>query len=530
MSEQPSTIDEFKVPAVPKRPPSQPQPPADVPPLNYEQPSNASTPQLNYSIEVIKDGSVVESHRVARDRAYFTFGRLPNCDFPMEHGSISRYHAVLQFYNDGTMAIVDLDSGHGTFVNRKPIGARTPNRVYIGDQIRFGASSRIWVIESSETELHEDVQSQKQTMLVSTEQNNTERQYKSHLKITKSYLSDPVRYLKRFMDKLGYEYDPYDITQDDDEDSEGFGLSSYSKRKQRHSGSANIRISLPYTDDDDNMLYGIGAADTRPEAERLACLNALKALDKHGYLESFVTSRKNANTKDARDGDENDGYYDNTNTGGVGNDDYLQLGKVETRESLLRKMALVTAHITETTQQLEQVPESAGKGENVDNAGDDELDAYMSTLAEDDQKARRKDLDNRLILLNTQKDKLESLVNIVAPDYSPLSPPTSDIQAKAIVPKLSIQERVPDSAKHSNVDVLNAPQSPDKPRALANGKRQAVLGPALEDSADTGTVKHARVEESTANNRVDTDQDAYWRPPTNQTGDGQTSLNEKYGY
>ncbi|PIA13764.1 SMAD/FHA domain-containing protein, partial [Coemansia reversa NRRL 1564] len=114
--------------------------------LSYEQPLNAGTPQHNYNMEVIKDGSVVESHTVARDKTYFTFGRLPICDFPMEHGSISRYHAVLQFHDDGSMTIVDLGSSHGTFINRKQITARTPSKVDIGDQIRFGASSRIWII------------------------------------------------------------------------------------------------------------------------------------------------------------------------------------------------------------------------------------------------------------------------------------------------------------------------------------------------------------------------------------------------
>ncbi|KAJ2794720.1 hypothetical protein H4R20_006131, partial [Coemansia guatemalensis] len=394
MSEQLRTSDGFQVPAVPKRPSSQAQPqpsaavPAHVPPLSYEQPSNASAPQHDYTMEVIKDGSVVESHTVAKDRTYFTFGRLPICDFPMEHGSISRYHAVLQFYDDGSMAIVDLGSSHGTLVNRKPLAARTPSKVDIGDQIRFGASSRIWVIECS------DPQHQEQLTKVSADQNDTERQYKPHTKTTKPYLRDPVRYLQRFMERLGYEYDPQDISQDSEEDSEDCG----------YSGSTSIRIALPYTDDDDNMLYGTGTAATRAEAERLACLDALEALDKHRYLAAGGNSHANASTKAARDDDENDGYYDSTKAGVAGDDDYLQLSKVETHESLLRKMALVTAHITETTQQLEKISASAGNGNNGNDAGDDELDAYMSALAENDQKAHQKQLNDRIILLKAQKD------------------------------------------------------------------------------------------------------------------------------
>ncbi|KAJ2789159.1 hypothetical protein H4R20_007231, partial [Coemansia guatemalensis] len=143
-----------------------------------------------------------------------------------------------------------------------------------------------------------------------------------------------------------------------------------------------------------------------------------------------------------------------------------------------------------------------------------------------------KQLNDRIILLKAQKDKLESLVKVVAPDHNPLPPPPppkSDVQPKSDNLKLNVQEKRPKLAKQSSVDAPDASRSPEKPRAHVTGKRQAAIGPTFEDSADAAAVKHARVE-TTVNNRADADRDADWRPPTNQTGDGRTSLNEKYGY
>ncbi|KAI8324713.1 SMAD/FHA domain-containing protein, partial [Martensiomyces pterosporus] len=152
MSDDKAANSGFKVPSVPARrtaaAPANSEPAhRPAPPLSYTPPSNAHAPQRQYTLEAVKDGSVVESRNVATTKSFFTFGRLPVCDYPMDHASISRYHAVLQFTDGGNaLSIIDLGSSHGTFVNKRQILARTPCQVDIGDQIRFGMSSRIWII------------------------------------------------------------------------------------------------------------------------------------------------------------------------------------------------------------------------------------------------------------------------------------------------------------------------------------------------------------------------------------------------
>ncbi len=44
----------------------------------------------------MKSGQIIEKRSVA-DKAFYTFGRSPGCDFLLEHPSASRLHGVLQY-------------------------------------------------------------------------------------------------------------------------------------------------------------------------------------------------------------------------------------------------------------------------------------------------------------------------------------------------------------------------------------------------------------------------------------------------
>lgn len=55
------------------------------------------------------------------DKSLLALGRLPVCDIELEHPSVSRYHAAIQFtrVNEVVEAqLFDLGSSHGTFLNK----------------------------------------------------------------------------------------------------------------------------------------------------------------------------------------------------------------------------------------------------------------------------------------------------------------------------------------------------------------------------------------------------------------------------
>ena len=72
------------------------QAPPPEPALDYEKPRWSQLPKKEVCLEVLKQGSIVDTVRLPATKEYFTCGRLPSCDLWMEHASVSRLHAVLQ--------------------------------------------------------------------------------------------------------------------------------------------------------------------------------------------------------------------------------------------------------------------------------------------------------------------------------------------------------------------------------------------------------------------------------------------------
>ncbi|KVI02613.1 Forkhead-associated (FHA) domain-containing protein [Cynara cardunculus var. scolymus] len=86
----------------------------------YTIPSWSEPPCHNYFLEVLKDGSIIDQFDVHEKGAYM-FGRVDLCDFVLEHPTISRFHAVLQFNKSGGAFLYDLSSTHGTFINKNQV-------------------------------------------------------------------------------------------------------------------------------------------------------------------------------------------------------------------------------------------------------------------------------------------------------------------------------------------------------------------------------------------------------------------------
>ena len=105
-------------------------------------------------------------------KSYWTFGRLPSNDILLEHPTISRFHAVLQYRPSDENAgdsdeeeetsekppattkardvdkgfyLYDLSSTHGVFLNKMRIPPKTYIRLRVGHMIRFGNSSRNFI-------------------------------------------------------------------------------------------------------------------------------------------------------------------------------------------------------------------------------------------------------------------------------------------------------------------------------------------------------------------------------------------------
>ncbi len=113
----------------------------------YEVPDWSALPQQDYALEVIKDGTVVAEIPL-KGKEYFILGRQADAvDILMEHPSVSRRHAVLNFRKDGALMLNDLNSAQGTVINKKMCTKGDYHKLNVGDVMKFAASTRLYVVK-----------------------------------------------------------------------------------------------------------------------------------------------------------------------------------------------------------------------------------------------------------------------------------------------------------------------------------------------------------------------------------------------
>ena len=114
---------------------------------DYEIPSWAGKPPIGLHLDVMKDGKLIQKLMIDEKKYYF-FGRnRETCDFHIDHASCSRVHAVLVWHKHLSRPfIVDLGSAHGTFIGNVKLEHNKPQQVFIDSQLKFGASTRFYII------------------------------------------------------------------------------------------------------------------------------------------------------------------------------------------------------------------------------------------------------------------------------------------------------------------------------------------------------------------------------------------------
>ncbi len=128
--------------------------------LKYNEPPEARKPPASQSwrLYVFKGSATLDTVELGT-RSCWLFGReVAVVDFPTEHPSCSKQHAVLQFrylekkneYGDkeGRVRpyVIDLESANGTQLNGDALPARRYVEVRSGDMLSFGESTREYVL------------------------------------------------------------------------------------------------------------------------------------------------------------------------------------------------------------------------------------------------------------------------------------------------------------------------------------------------------------------------------------------------
>nr|ABL59954.1 putative solute carrier family protein [uncultured eukaryote] len=120
--------------------------------LPYKEPVWGGPCEKEYRFEVLKNGTIVDDIDLTT-KSFFVFGRLPSCDITMEHPSLSRHHAVMQYCSKTNALheigwyLYDLDSTHGTLINKNKVKPRQYFRVRVGHVLKFGGSTRLYILQ-----------------------------------------------------------------------------------------------------------------------------------------------------------------------------------------------------------------------------------------------------------------------------------------------------------------------------------------------------------------------------------------------
>jgi smad nuclear-interacting protein 1 len=140
--------------------------------IKYTQPPEARKPKRRWRFYPFKGDKGLPTLYIHRQSSYLIGRDRKVADIPVDHPSCSKQHAALQYRlvpfsrDDGTMGkrvrpyIIDLESSNGTFVNNVKIEPRTYVELLEKDVIKFGYSSREYVLlheQSKDEQLDDDV-------------------------------------------------------------------------------------------------------------------------------------------------------------------------------------------------------------------------------------------------------------------------------------------------------------------------------------------------------------------------------------
>ena len=120
--------------------------------LKYAPPADAALPTLHYRLYAFSSSSssapptTLHLHR----QSLYSVGRDASVsDLVIEHPSVSKQHAVLQYRNRGGRVVpylLDVGSTNGTFLNGERIDSARFYELRAKDVLAFGASGRDYVL------------------------------------------------------------------------------------------------------------------------------------------------------------------------------------------------------------------------------------------------------------------------------------------------------------------------------------------------------------------------------------------------
>lgn len=121
--------------------------------IKYNEPNEAHKPNKRWFLYPFKGDESLDPIPIYRQSAYLLGRDRTIADIPIDHPSCSKQHAVIQFRKvkgDIRPYIIDLESANKTKLNNETIEPRRYYELIEKDGIKFGFSTREYVIMSED--------------------------------------------------------------------------------------------------------------------------------------------------------------------------------------------------------------------------------------------------------------------------------------------------------------------------------------------------------------------------------------------
>ncbi|XP_053315061.1 kanadaptin [Spea bombifrons] len=443
------------------------------PAIPYREPPWSGRPKALYTLEMLKGGSIVSTKNLD-ELNWLVIGRLPGCHISLEHPSVSRYHAVLQYRHvpgsepdqEPGFYIYDLGSTHGTFLNKQRVQPKTYCRFRVGHVLKFGGSTRLFILQGPE----DDQEPESELTVTQIKEARRQREILQKKMLGDDSDEDEEEKEKKpepggsgqeegctwglGEDALEEDNDENPIAMEFQEDREALYLDNPKKTLQgffdregeelefeyeeRGVSIWLCRIRLPADDSAGKQLVAEAVhTGKKKDAAAMCALEACRMLDMRGLLRQEAVSRKRKSKRwedeDFYDSDD-DTFLDRT---GLVEKKRLnrmkKAGKIEekpeTYDSLVAKLDLVDKELAEIAAKLK----TSQTGTSQTSGQVDSLDAFMTEIkagASLDGVTRKK-LHLQSCELKKEQQRLKGLIKLVEPTKLPeLRPVTEETKTK----------------------------------------------------------------------------------------------------
>ncbi|KAH9622337.1 hypothetical protein KSS87_000963 [Heliosperma pusillum] len=386
----------------------------------YQIPPWSQPPSHPFFFEVLKDGSIVDHLDLTKKGAYM-FGRIDLCDFVLEHPTISRFHAVIQFNASGNAYLYDLGSTHGTFINKKQVKAKVYVDLHVGDVIRFGHSSRLYIFQGPEDLMLPEVDLKGSSYAKDREASLRRAREGAALAdgISWGMGEDAIEEDEGDPDELTWQTFKGELTEKQQKTRE--------KVLKRMEKIAHMKKEISAIRAKDisqgGLTQGQQTQIARNELRISQIFEELESLEEtlNDSIRESVGARGKRSSRSKQKGliededeilSDDDEFYDRTKKKPVSKSANAE--SVETADSLLDKKEALMKEMEEKRRLISEEKNKLSEPVGDENAGD-VLDAFMSGLSSQLVVDRTVQLEKDLSTLQTELDRIVYLLNIADP-------------------------------------------------------------------------------------------------------------------